>query len=111
MAVTGRRYPALAAFLVAAGLLVACGSVQASPASRAWWSRVSGACGPPAVVRLDGHVMLVGDCAALLVIPATKVAMHVGQQIDVHMTGEIMRSVTRNLGTWTLDDLVSLPWQ
>jgi hypothetical protein len=43
-------------------------------------------CGPPAWVRFDGHVGGVGDCAGLLLVPAVKITVHVGQRIDVHMT-------------------------
>ena len=83
-----RRYRAFAA-LVAAGLLVSCGAVHASSTSKPWWSRMGGGnCGTPGLVNLDGRVMPVGDCAALLTIPALKVTMQVGQQIDVHLMQE-----------------------
>src|SRR5262245_1507478 len=81
MMVARPRYLAVAAFVAgAAGLLASCSS------GRPWyWTRHS-AWGPPALVRRDGHVRGVGDCAALLVIPALKLTMHLGQQIDVHMS-------------------------
>ncbi len=80
MRVARLRYPAVAAVVATvAGVLVSC-------SGRPWWSQTgSSACGPPALVRVAGHVMPVGDCAALFVIPAAKVTVHVGQQIDIHM--------------------------
>jgi hypothetical protein len=76
------RTSAVALFTAtAASLLVSC-------SSRPWYRTGASACGPPAQVRVNEHVMPVGDCAALLVIPPAKVRVHVGQQIDVHMTEE-----------------------
>jgi hypothetical protein len=74
------RCPAVAVTVAAgAGLLTSC---SGSP----WWSQTgTSACGPPALVRIDGHVAAVGDCAGLLIIPALKVKVRVGQEIDVHM--------------------------
>lgn len=87
--VTWRRHMGVAAFVVAAGLLAACGVVHAGSASgaRPWWSQ-SGSCGFPALVRLPGRVMNVGTCTGFLEIPAPRVTMDVGQRIDVHMTEE-----------------------
>jgi hypothetical protein len=66
---------------VAAGV-----GVLASCSGQPWWSQPgTSACGAPALVRINGHVRGVGDCAGLLAIPALKVTVHVGQQIDVHM--------------------------
>src|SRR6476661_6587587 len=39
-------------------------------------------------MRVDGQVMPVGSCGANFVTPAAKVTVHVGQDIDVHMTEE-----------------------
>lgn len=79
------RSPAVAALVVATGLLGSCGVTHAG--GRPWWSQ-SGSCGSPAVVRLPGHVLNVGTCAGSLQIPASVVTLDVGQQIDVHMTEE-----------------------
>lgn len=83
------RYSAAATFVAAAGLLASCGvaHARATPGGRPWWSQ-SGACAPPALVRVDGHVMGVGDCAGALTIHADKVTLDVGQLIDVHMLEE-----------------------
>ena len=45
-------------------------------------------CGPPALVRVGGHIMSLGSCAGNLFLPAPKVRVHVGQEIDVHVTEE-----------------------
>jgi hypothetical protein len=45
-------------------------------------------CGPPAQVRVHGHVRFVGNCAMMLLVPAQRVTLDVGQRIDVHMTEE-----------------------
>jgi hypothetical protein len=45
-------------------------------------------CGPPSQVRLHGHVIPVGNCAGMLLVPAQQVTLDVGQRIDVHMTEE-----------------------
>ena len=89
---TWRRHTALAAFVVAAGLLAACGVAHGASSSsdRPWWSHIEGACGPPAQVRIGGQVMLVGNCAGMLLVPAQHVTLDVGQRIDVHMTEEGM---------------------
>jgi len=78
--------------MVAAGLLAACGLAHAGSSSsdRPWWSHMNGACGSPAQVRIGGHVMLVGNCAGMLLVPAQQVTLDVGQRIDVHMTEEGM---------------------
>jgi hypothetical protein len=39
-------------------------------------------------MRVARHVMDVGSCGGSFVIPAAKVTVHVGQDIDVHMTEE-----------------------
>jgi hypothetical protein len=39
-------------------------------------------------MRVAGQLTWLGNCAANFVIPAAKVTVHVGQDIDVHMTEE-----------------------
>jgi hypothetical protein len=39
-------------------------------------------------MRVAGDVTWLGNCAANFVTPAVKVTVHVGQDIDVHMTEE-----------------------
>jgi hypothetical protein len=39
-------------------------------------------------MRVAGDVTWLGSCAMSFVIPAVKVTVHVGQDIDVHMTEE-----------------------
>jgi hypothetical protein len=82
-----RRLAGAAFVAVAAGLLASCGG-------KPWWSQTrSSACGPPALVRVGGHVKLAGDCAGMLTIPALNLTVHVGQQIDVHvLAGPVPRS-------------------
>ena len=84
------RYPFVAALMLAgAGLLASCGVAHAGAGSggRGWWSQ-SGSCAFPAVVRVPGRVMNVGTCTGFLEIPAPRVTLDVGQQIDVRMTEE-----------------------
>jgi hypothetical protein len=45
-------------------------------------------CGTPALVRVDGQVIPVGDCAGIFLVPAQQVTVQVGQQIDVRMMQE-----------------------
>ena len=73
------RHPAAAAVLTVAAVLVA--SCSSSP-----WYSFSGMCGPPALVRVDGHVRFAGNCADALTVPALTVRVHAGQLIDIHMT-------------------------
>lgn len=90
----GVRHLLVAALVVTAvALLASCGTAHGGTTSggRPWWvqSRVS-ACGPPAWMRLGGHVMPVGNCAGMLLVPAMKVTAHVRQRIDVHIAEEGM---------------------
>jgi hypothetical protein len=94
---TWRRRAAAAAFLAAGTvLLVSCGQAQVrtsvlgtSSSGRPWWYRTGiSSCGPPALVRLNGRVMAVGDCAGYFLIPAQKAIVRVGQEISVHMVEE-----------------------
>jgi hypothetical protein len=85
----------LAAALLA---LAACGSAAPTPAStaapsqsqlwRAWPTGVT-RCGTPALYRIDdGQPQRLGDCADLLLTPPASVVVHVGQEIDLHMTSD-----------------------
>jgi hypothetical protein len=87
------RYLAVATFAAAvAGLLASCGvahagrSVSGGASRRPWWSRQGvSSCAYPAAVRLRDHVMNVGGCTGVLEVPALRVTLDVGEQIDVHM--------------------------
>ena len=73
-------------FLAAAGVAALITGMLASCSGKPWWTQTgTSACGPPALVRVAGHVRGACDCAGLLSIPALTVTVHVGQQIDVHM--------------------------
>jgi hypothetical protein len=50
-----------------------------------WWIWRDVNCFPPAMVRVVDNVMPVGDCAGLLLVPARKVTLLVGEKIEVHM--------------------------
>ena len=80
------RWTAVIGFVAGAVMVTACASTGTrSP----WWQGNGGdACGTPARMRVDGQVMPVGSCGANFVTPAAKVTVHVGQDIDVHMTEE-----------------------
>jgi len=74
-------------------LLGSCGATHAlisgASASRPWWYRTGvTTCATPALVRVDGQVIPVGDCAGMFLVPAQQVTVQVGQQIDVRMTEE-----------------------
>jgi len=53
--------------------------------SEKWWIWRGVNCFPPAMVRVADNVMPVGDCAGLFVVPAKKVTLRVGEEIEVHM--------------------------
>lgn len=80
-----RRWSGALSFVVVSGLVAGCGS-------RPWWQGAEdlgvSSCGLPAMVRVAGRVMPVGTCAGSFVIPAEKATLHVGEEIDVHMTEE-----------------------
>ena len=80
------RWTAAIGFVAGAVIVTAC----ASTGTRSPWWRQTGAsaCGPPALMRVAGDVTWLGNCAANFVIPAVKVTVHVGQDIDVHMLEE-----------------------
>jgi hypothetical protein len=61
-------------------------SVRTTPgrSASAWW-RPGINCGLPAMARIAGHVIGVGDCAGLFVVPAAQVRLRVGEQFQVHM--------------------------
>lgn len=77
-------------WLVVTGLVASAVLVTACTSARSEWWQETGAtsCGPPALIRVDGHVRSVGACTGGFVIPAPKVTVHVGQKIDVHMLTE-----------------------
>ena len=79
------RWTAAIGFVAGAVLVTACASTGTSP----WWGQTgTSSCGPPALMRVAGQVTWLGNCAANFVIPAAKVTVHVGQDIDVHMLEE-----------------------
>jgi GrpB-like predicted nucleotidyltransferase (UPF0157 family) len=64
-------------------LMTGCGS------SHPWWY-TSGAtsCGPPADLRMAGHISELGNCAGNFLTPARQVTLNVGDTIDLHMLQE-----------------------
>jgi hypothetical protein len=80
------RWAAAIGLVASAVMVTACTSTGTrSP----WWQQTgASACGPPALMRVAGQVTWLGNCAASFVIPAAKVTVHVGQDIDVHMLEE-----------------------
>lgn len=96
-----RRWLIAITLVAMAGLAASCASTggQANPESpasqqsgtggSAWWARTGvSTCVHPAMVRVAGRVVGVGNCAGLFLQPAEKVTMHVGEEIDVHMVQE-----------------------
>jgi hypothetical protein len=85
----GRWFGAVSAVL-ACVLMAGCGSGS-------WWKQTgTTTCGSPALVRVAGHVMPVGNCAGSFWVPAEKVTLHVGEAIDIHMAeGQAGASATR----------------
>lgn len=77
------HWTAAIGFVAGAVMVTACAST--GPRSPWWKETGASSCAPPALMRVAGQVMYVGDCAANFVIPAVKVTVHVGQDIDVHM--------------------------
>jgi hypothetical protein len=74
----GRGFGAVSVVL-ACVLMAGCGSAP-------WWKQTgTSACVSPALVRVAGHVMPVGNCAGSFWVPAEKVTLHVGEAIDIHM--------------------------
>ena len=80
------RWSAAIGLAVSAVMVTACAGTGArSP----WWQQTgTSGCGPPALMRVAGQLTWLGNCAANFVIPAVKVRVHVGQDIDVHMLEE-----------------------
>jgi hypothetical protein len=67
---------------VAVAALAGCGA-------RPWWySSGESGCGLPGLIRADGHVSAIGNCAGELSRSARTVSVRVGAEIDVHMTPE-----------------------
>lgn len=94
-----RRWSGALSLIVVSGLVAGCSSTP-------WWQMPGpggvSACGPPAQVRVAGNVMPVGSCAGLLGIPAGKVTVHVGGEIDVRMTEEDSGDSTRLVPVYPL---------
>ena len=69
-----------------AGVVV--GVVLATRPSEPWWQLPSYArCVPPAAYRIDGGTrQWLGGCTGGFGVPVPSVTMHVGQELDVHMT-------------------------
>lgn len=72
-----RRWFGVLSLVVVFGLAAGCDSTPRPEVTN---------CGPPAEVRVAGKMLAAGDCAGQLVIPAEKVTLHVGGEIDVFMT-------------------------
>ena len=56
-----------------------------------WWVSHPGRtsnCGPAAEIRVAAHVTALGGCVGLFVTPPRTATIHVGQELDVHMTQE-----------------------
>lgn len=79
-----RRWPAVISLAATISLLSACGT-----GATAWWDKAgTGTCAPAAMVRVAGHVISLGNCAAQFVIPAGSVTLEVGQALQMHITQE-----------------------
>ena len=75
-----RRWAGWAILLAVAVVLCGCSGLP--------WVSHSGrasSCGPPAQIRVAGHVMSLGDCGVLFLFPPPTVTMHVGQELDFHV--------------------------
>ena len=60
---------------------------QGSSESSSWWSSGLTFCGVPTKYRVNlGPPIAVGDCAELLLDPAAAVTIHVGDELDLHVT-------------------------
>jgi hypothetical protein len=94
-----RRWFGALSIVVVSGLVAGCGSTP-------WWQGFGpggvSACGGPAWARVAGNVMAAGDCAGYLVIPAGKVTLHVGGEIDVRMTEDSSGDSTRLVPVYPL---------
>src|ERR1700690_4455092 len=52
-----------------------------------WWSSGLTFCGVPAKYRVNsGPPMAIGDCADLMLDPAATLTVHVGDELDLHVT-------------------------
>jgi hypothetical protein len=62
----------------------------ATQGTTTWWDRTgASACGTPAVYRIDGGpLQYAGDCAGYLIDPPAKVALRIGEVLDVHVVEE-----------------------
>lgn len=62
-------------------------------AGRPWWSETGvSSCGTPVLARVHGHRLYLGSCAGLLTVPAKRITLRVGQQVDIHMLQEQART-------------------
>jgi len=60
---------------------------SAIASGQSWWAWPGlSACGLAAEIRYDGRVFGLGDCAGVLLDPATTVRLHVGETLDLHTT-------------------------
>ena len=76
-----RRRPVWVSLVAIAALL--CGCSNSTP----WWyMKGATSCAPAALIRVAGHVTALGGCAGEFVIPPPHVTLHVGSELDVHMT-------------------------
>jgi len=89
------HWPAAIGLVAGAAMVTACASTGTrSP----WWQQTGGdACGTPALMRVAGQVTPVGSCGGSFVVPAAKVTVGVGQDVDVHMIEEQTRASGNHL--------------
>jgi hypothetical protein len=61
---------------------------ESSSPAEVWWSSGGvSACGLPARYRVNsGPPMAIGDCADLMLDPASTLTLHVGDELDLHVT-------------------------
>jgi hypothetical protein len=75
------------AFIVAS--CASLGGLTAQVTTNWWQTGGASACGYPAAYRINGGSLHeLGDCAAYLIEPPTKVTLKIGGVLDVHITQE-----------------------
>lgn len=69
-------------------------AVKVAAAAHWWTAAIDQApfCGPGALLRRDGGVEPLGDCAGLLIVPPARLTLTVGERIDVHLVFSLPRS-------------------